>query len=63
MMETIPAKITARLEHEMDELIVEGWFANRSELIRTAVRDLVRKTRLEQMESAMKEDIKWGLKQ
>jgi Arc/MetJ-type ribon-helix-helix transcriptional regulator len=61
-METIPAKITVRLENEMDELIREGWFANRSELIRTAVRDLVRRTRLEQLETAIKEDITWGLK-
>lgn len=62
-METIPAKITGRLESEMDELIREGWFANRSELIRTAVRELVRKTRLEQLEAAVKEDIAWGLRQ
>jgi len=60
-METIPAKITGRLEQEMDELIKEGWFANRSELIRTAVRELVRRTRLEQLESAVAEDIAWGL--
>ncbi len=62
-METIPAKITERLEHEMDSLIKEGWYANRSELIRNAIRDLIRKTRLEQLESAIKEDIEWGLKQ
>jgi len=61
-METIPAKITERLESEMDALIQEGWYANRSELIRSAVRDLVRKTRLEQLEVAIKEDIVWGLK-
>ncbi len=60
-METVPAKITARLESEMDALIQEGWYANRSELIRSAVRDLVRKTRLEQLEAAIKEDIVWGL--
>ncbi len=61
-METIPAKITLRLESEMDALIREGWYANRSELIRSAVRDLVRRTRLEQLEAAVKEDILWGLK-
>ena len=62
-METIPAKITLRLESEMDALIRDGWYANRSELIRSAVRDLVRRTRLEQLEAAVKEDIAWGLKQ
>jgi Arc/MetJ-type ribon-helix-helix transcriptional regulator len=62
-METIPAKITGRLEKEMDALIEEGWYANRSDLIRAAVRDLVRKQRLDRLEQAVREDIAWGLKQ
>ena len=62
-METIPAKITGRLEKEMDALIEQGWYANRSDLIRAAVRDLVRKQRLDRLEQAVREDIAWGLKQ
>ena len=59
--ETIPAKITSRLAHEMDHLIEDGWYANRSELIRDAIRDLVRKTKLQRLETAVKEDVAWGL--
>lgn len=60
LMETIPAKITPRLAAAMDELIHEGWYANRSEFIRDAVRDKVRSAKVTQMEAAIREDIAWG---
>ncbi|MEK6960159.1 MAG: ribbon-helix-helix domain-containing protein [Nanoarchaeota archaeon] len=59
--ETIPAKVTGRLAAEMDEIIEEGWYANRSEFVRDAIRGLVRKVKLERLEAAVKEDVKWGL--
>ena len=60
-MEAIPTKLTPRLVHEMDEIVHEGWYANRSELIRDAVREMVRKLKAERLEAAIKEDVKWGL--
>lgn len=60
-MQAIPAKITPRLLGEMDEIIKEGWYANRSELIRDAVREIIRKTKTERFEAALKEDVQWGL--
>ncbi|MBI3032272.1 hypothetical protein HYY69_02255 [Candidatus Woesearchaeota archaeon] len=60
-MEAIPTKITPRLLQEMDEIIDEGWYANRSELIRDAIREIVKKMKAQRLESAIKEDIKWGL--
>lgn len=60
-METVPAKLTRRIVKEMEYLIDEGWYANKSELIRDAVRDLVKKLKIAQLESDIKEDIKWGL--
>jgi hypothetical protein len=60
-MEAIPAKLTPRLVEEMDELIREGWYANRSELIRDAVREAIRRARAQRLEAAIKEDISWGL--
>ncbi|MBI4449028.1 hypothetical protein HY641_03315 [Candidatus Woesearchaeota archaeon] len=59
--ETIPAKVTGRLASEMDQVIEEGWYANRSELIRDAVRNLLRKIKVERLEAAVKEDVAWGL--
>ena len=60
-MDTIPAKLTHRLIDEMDQLISEGWYANRSELIRNAVRETIRRARSERIEAAIKEDVEWGL--
>jgi len=60
-METVPAKLTRRIVDEMEELIEQGWYANKSELIRDAIRDLIKKQKIVQLESAIKEDIKWGL--
>ena len=60
-MEAIPAKLTPRLIEEMDIVIEEGWYANKSELIRDAVRDLINKLKLQKLEKAIKEDIEWGL--
>jgi Arc/MetJ-type ribon-helix-helix transcriptional regulator len=60
-MDTVPAKLTPRLVEEMDELVREGWYANRSELIRDAVREAIRRARSQRLERAIKEDVEWGL--
>ena len=60
-MLTIPAKMTERLVMEAEELIKEGWYANKSELIRDAVRNLIDRKKLEKLEKAIKEDVQWGL--
>jgi len=60
-MLTVPTKLTERLVLEAEELIKEGWYANKSELIRDAVRDLINKLKLQKLEKSIKEDIEWGL--
>lgn len=60
-MEMVPAKLTKKLIFEADELIREGWYANKSELIRDAVRELITKLKVVRLESAIKEDVLWGL--
>jgi Arc/MetJ-type ribon-helix-helix transcriptional regulator len=60
-MEVIPTKLTKKLETEMDALIDEGWYASRSEFIRDAVRERIKKMKAERLESAIKEDVRWGL--
>jgi putative addiction module CopG family antidote len=61
LLETIPTKLTSKLVAEIDALIKEGWYANRSEAIRDAVRNLVERKKLVRLEAAVKEDIEWGL--
>lgn len=60
-METVPAKLTKRIVIEIEELIKQGWYANKSELIRDAIRELIKKQKVTQLESAIKEDTQWGL--
>ena len=61
-MDTIPAKITPRLVQELDGLIEDGWYANRSEAIRDAVRELVEKHRDKHLMKAVEDDIAWAKK-
>ncbi len=60
-MQTVPTKLTERLVIESEELIKEGWYANKSELIRDAIRDLIIKLKMQKLEKAIKEDVEWGL--
>jgi len=60
-LQTIPAKLTSKLVAELDALIKEGWYANRSEAIRDAVRSMVEQKQLVRLEAAIEEDIQWGL--
>lgn len=60
-MKTVPAKLTNRIIIEMEDLIKQGWYANKSELIRNAIRELIKKQKVTQLEAAIKEDIQWGL--
>ena len=60
-METVPTKLTERLIQEVDEIVKEGWYANKSELIRDAVRGLIRKIKAQRLETSIKEDVIWGL--
>ena len=60
-LETVTAKLTPRLASEIDALVEEGWYANRSEAIRDAVRNLVENKNLARLEKAVNEDIEWAL--
>ena len=60
-LETVPAKLTSRLTREIDELVEDGWYANRSEAIRDAVRELIERKKLAKLKKAVQEDVEWGL--
>jgi Arc/MetJ-type ribon-helix-helix transcriptional regulator len=62
-METITteAKLTPKLLEELENLIKEGWYTDRSEAIRDAVRKLIMERRLSKEERNIVKDVKWGL--
>ncbi len=47
----------------MDELVEEGWYSNRGDVMRDALREKIRQLKLTRLEAAIKEDIAWGLSQ
>lgn len=61
IMESVTAKFTKKIVLEMDNLINEGWYANRSEMIRDAVRRFLERRDRIRFENAVDEDIRWGL--
>ena len=62
-METITteAKLTPKLFEELENIIKEGWYTDRSEAIRDAVRKLIMERRLSKEERNIIKDVEWGL--
>ncbi|MEA2003587.1 MAG: DUF433 domain-containing protein [archaeon] len=62
-METITteAKLTPKLLEELENIIHEGWYTDRSEAIRDAVRKLIMERRLSKEERDIIKDVEWGL--
>jgi metal-responsive CopG/Arc/MetJ family transcriptional regulator len=62
-METITteAKLTPKLLEELENIIKEGWYTDRSEAIRDAVRKLIMERRLSKDERNIVKDVEWGL--
>ncbi len=60
-MQTVTAELTDRLVMALDGLVEQGWYADRSEALRDAVRQLVQRKQLVRVEQAVDEDIRWGL--
>ncbi len=59
--ESIPTKFPEKLKKSMDEVVEEGWYANRSEFVRDAVRERLKEIKADRLEEAIKEDVEWGL--
>ena len=58
---TTEAKLTPKLLEELENIIKEGWYTDRSEAIRDAVRKLIMERRLSKEERNIIKDVEWGL--
>ena len=58
---TTEAKLTPKLLEELENIIKEGWYTDRSEAIRDAVRKLIMERRLSKEERDIIKDVEWGL--
>ncbi len=62
-MENISVKLPPKIIESMDGLVHDGWYSNRGDVMRDALRDKIKQLKLARLENAIKEDIDWGLKQ
>jgi metal-responsive CopG/Arc/MetJ family transcriptional regulator len=62
-METITteAKLTPKLLEELENIVKEGWYTDRSEAIRDAARNLTIGRRFSKEERNIVKDVLWGL--
>jgi len=58
---SVPTKFPEKLLEDLNEAVEDGYYANRSELVRDAVRERLRELKSERLEDAIKEDVRWGL--
>jgi putative addiction module CopG family antidote len=59
-LDTITVKIPHTLLEEIDRLIEGGWYANRSEVIRDGIREIIDRRRHVLLRKAVEEDIEWA---
>lgn len=62
-MKSIEVQLPERLTAELDELVKDGWFADESELVRTALWEFVRRNHFALTEQFQRADITWALQQ
>jgi Arc/MetJ-type ribon-helix-helix transcriptional regulator len=60
-MSTVTLELPDALSAELDAAVEAGWFANRAEAVRAAVRDFVNHRKLALMEQQQLADIAWAV--
>ena len=61
-MNSISLELPDQLTADVDKAVAAGWFADRQEAIRQAIREFVNSHRLELQERQQLDDIAWALR-
>ena len=61
-MKILEAKISERLDRQIDALVEQGWFDSRDKVVQEAIRRFMEAHRPELMERFIREDVEWGLR-
>ncbi|GDY09225.1 hypothetical protein LBMAG52_27110 [Planctomycetia bacterium] len=61
-MNAISLDLPDQLTADVDKAVAAGWFTDRQEAIRQAVREFINSRRLELQESQQLDDIAWALR-
>jgi Arc/MetJ-type ribon-helix-helix transcriptional regulator len=59
---TVEARISERLDRQIDALVERGWFHSRDKVVQEALRRFLESHRPELIEQFIREDIEWGLR-
>ncbi len=62
-MKTIVIDLPERMTTEIGALVEDGWFANETEIIQTALWEFMRRNRFALAEQFQRADIAWALQQ
>jgi Arc/MetJ-type ribon-helix-helix transcriptional regulator len=62
-MKTLQVEVTDELATQIDQVLKEGWFNSREEIVRLALREYLDRQRLELTERFQREDIAWAVQQ
>lgn len=62
-VKTIAVELPDAVSAELDILVENGWFADRSEIVRAALWEFVRRNRFALDEEFQRADIAWALQQ
>ena len=61
-MNSISLELPDQLTADVDKAVAAGWFADRQEAIRQAIREFISSRRLELQERQQLDDITWALR-
>jgi len=61
-MKTVETTIPDKLDRAIDELVARGWFSNRNQVVREAIRRFLDAHQPELMEKFVRQDVEWGLR-
>ena len=62
-MKPLSIELPEKLAAELKRYVKAGWFESEAEVVQTALREFIRRNRIELMEGFLKEDIEWARKQ
>ena len=62
-MQLIQIELPDKISTQLDEMVRNGWFRNKEEIIRFSITEFARLRRLDLQKQFQEEDIKWALEQ
>lgn len=62
-MKPLSIELPEKLAAEVKRYVEAGWFESEAEVVQTALREFIRRNRIELMEGFLKEDISWARRQ